>query len=305
MMCKYSLPLLTSVAFALAFDKQPTSSVAATPTLLSQRAVSTNVASYVNDTSAYYLGYCTEDYIKYFFKYYNPKVAAISEEVSAGLQMSPDASALAFEATEAHKLLVQPGYLEIENGYATDANGTYMVTARTEMGTVTGEMYDWWFGWHLVDSSRYKLWNPIAHQYAWRYPNEWDWTNKAYAERYINTFTFIDEYLGADSSKLTVAFVDPSELNIDKSKWAEQGIETMVVARIAAGVHETSDFNNHNWLIHQLRRLPNGRTELCSRFWLQGINDQLAHGLVVHCNIEMTHLASFLPQIFEEYKNTI
>lgn len=169
----------------------------------------------------------------------------------------------AYPASEAHKWLVQPGYLEVENGYVSD-NGSYMITIRTDMGsgedhyylmpdmdrllilTVTGEMYDWWFGWHLVDSSRYKLWNPVAHQYAWRTPEKMDWANKTHAERYINAYSFIDEYIGAKSSKLTVQFVDPSELNIDKSKWAEQGIETMVVGNLVAGGMCQSAKLHHN-----------------------------------------------------------
>ena len=100
---------------------------------------------------------------------------------------------------------------------------------------VNGEMYDWWFGWHLVESARYKLWNPVAHQYAWRYPNTLDWTNKTYAERYINTASFIDEYIGNDASKLTVAFIDPSKLGFDKSNWDAAGIETVVAAHIVSG----------------------------------------------------------------------
>ena len=31
---------------------------------------------------------------------------------------------------------------------------------------------------------------------------------------------------------MTVAFIDPAELGFDKSKWAAQGVETMIVARV-------------------------------------------------------------------------
>lgn len=62
-----------------------------------------------------------------------------------------------------------------------------------------------------------------------------DVTNKSYTERYYNTFSFIDEYLGGDHGKITVAFIDPAELGIDKSKWPALGIEAMVVARVGIG----------------------------------------------------------------------
>jgi hypothetical protein len=60
-------------------------------------------------------------------------------------------------------------------------------------------------------------------------------TNKSYTERYYNTFSFIDEYIGDDHAKVTVAFIDPAELGFDKSKWAALGIETMVVAIVGIG----------------------------------------------------------------------
>lgn len=80
---------------------------------------------------------------------------------------------------------------------------------------------------------RYKLWHPQAHQYTWRNPDELDITHKSsYAERYIGIFSFINEYLGSHCTDLTVAFIDPKELGIEKEKWPEMGIETMVCARI-------------------------------------------------------------------------
>lgn len=43
-----------------------------------------------------------------------------------------------------------------------------MIAIRSELPEVTGEAYDWWFSWHLVETSRSKLWNPVAHQYVYR-----------------------------------------------------------------------------------------------------------------------------------------
>ncbi|GAB1211216.1 hypothetical protein ATERTT37_000329 [Aspergillus terreus] len=156
-----------------------------------------NKAPYQNNASAYYLGYHPADYEKPFAKYFNPHVAPISAEVEKGITMSPYAAALAYEAHEAVEYMLRPGYLELENGYAVTENGTLMIAVRTDMGN--------------------------------------DWANKTYPERYFNTFSFIDEYLGNDAYKLTVAFIDPSELGFDPSEFAEHNIETMVVAHIHSG----------------------------------------------------------------------
>lgn len=66
-------------------------------------------------------------------------------------------------------------------------------------------------------------------------------------------------------------------------------------------------------LVHQLRRKPNGRgNEFRSRFWfgnllvagmsVAGGSEKLAHDLSVHCFNEMSHLGTFLPGLFEEFK---
>lgn len=39
----------------------------------------------------------------------------------------------------------------------------------------------------------------MAHQYSWRHPETVEITNKSYAERYYNTFSFIDEYRKFDT----------------------------------------------------------------------------------------------------------
>ncbi|KAI9733941.1 MAG: hypothetical protein M1834_002596 [Cirrosporium novae-zelandiae] len=268
----------------------PSASVAiATPTFLSNSSdISVDMEDYQPDAGQYYLGYRETDFAKPYAKYWNPRVAPISDEVMYGLVSSPWAAGLTFEANEAYDYMTRPGYLSLENGWAVTLNGTLMIAVRTEIPFITGEAYNWWFAWHLVETARYKLWNPVAHQYTWRYPSHLSWANKTYAEQYIGTVSFIDEYIGNDASKLTVAFIDPSELGFDKEKFDEQDIESIVTAHIVSGAHVTSGWDNKSYLMHEVRRLPNGLKELRSRFWLANYTDQVAHDLAVHCNIEMT-----------------
>ncbi|KAJ5793085.1 uncharacterized protein N7503_009063 [Penicillium pulvis] len=268
--------------------------------------LSKNIDAYEADPTSYYLGYRDADHKKPFAKYFDFQVGPISNEVEKGIVSSPWATGLGYEANEAHDYLLRPGYLPVENGYLKTPRGAWMVACRTDMGEVTGEAYDWWFAWHAVESARYKLWYPTAHQYSWRHPEVVDVTNKSFTERYFNTFSFIDEYIGGDHAKVTVAFIDPAELGIDKSKWPALGIETMIVARVGIGAHITEGFDGVSHLVHQIRRKADGTREMRSRFWLgPGIPETIAHDICVHCGTEMPHLAKFLPQLFNEFKDDI
>ncbi|KAK8150736.1 hypothetical protein G3M48_009626 [Beauveria asiatica] len=264
------------------------------PTLENGRTVSKNFESLNNDTSSYYLGYREQDFAQPYAKYWNPVVAPLTEELISGLTSSPMAEALAFSAHQASDYLTRPGYLSLENGYTIDRNGTVIIAALSEVPEVTGDAYDWWFGWHTVQTARYKLWNPVAHQYAYR--------------RYIGMTSFIDEYVGNDAAQLSIQFLKPESLGFNVTAWPSQGIETIVAGRVKIGGFTTTDFDNVSYLMRQVRRRPDGKRELRSRFWIAKENhgtQQLGHDLAVHCQIEMTHLGSFLPALYQEFKDTL
>ncbi|KAH7178133.1 hypothetical protein DER46DRAFT_569780 [Fusarium sp. MPI-SDFR-AT-0072] len=270
---------------------------------LSKNSTSVNVAPYQSNTSLYYLGYKDEDWSRPFVKYWKPAVKQISDEVQKGITESPHSSKLVFEPQEAPHYLTQPGYLQLENGWALSEDNKLMIAIRTDMGNVTGDMYDWWFGWHLVDPQRYKLWHPLAHQYAYRMPNAIDWSNKSLPERYIGSYSWIDEFIGNFATKLTVNFVDPESLGFNTSAYESQGIETIVTAHITSG--HTTNVTGNSYLMHQIRRKDDGQRELRSRFFLDVFADTQGHDLSVHCAVEMSHLATFLPQLFAEFKDTV
>ncbi|KAH6646899.1 hypothetical protein BKA67DRAFT_580859 [Truncatella angustata] len=277
----------------------------ATPTVNAE-VISTDVAALENSTTDYYIGFQGADFDLPYAKYYNPNVAPISDALVNGLAGSPWPSAFTYSAWEAHKYLEQPGYLQLENGWAISANGTLMITVRSEIPEVTGDQYDWWFGWHSVETQRYKLWNPIAHQYSYRTPYSENWTNETYAERYIGATSYIDEYVGNDAAKLSIEFVEPESMGFNTTAWPDLGIETIVIGKVLIGDYSVEEFDGISYLMHQVRRMPNGYRELRSRFFIDSNNhgnSQLGHDLAVHCNIEMTHLGRFLPAIFEEFKD--
>ncbi|KAG5786749.1 hypothetical protein H9Q69_014175 [Fusarium xylarioides] len=253
---------------------------------LSENSTSVNVAPYQSNASLYYLGYRGEDWSRPFVKYWKPAVKQISDEVQKGITKSPYASSLVSKPQEAPHYPTQPGYLQLENGWAVSDDNKLMIAVRIDMGNVTGEMYDWWFGWHLVDPPRYKLWHPVAHQYAYRIPNAIDWSNKTLPERYIGSYSWIDEFIGNIATKLTVNFVDPATLVFNTSAFESQGIETIVTAYITSG--HTTNVTGNSYLMHQIRRKDDGQRELRSRFFLNVFGETQGHDLSVHCAVEMS-----------------
>ena len=65
--------------------------------------------------------------------------------------------------------LFDPNY-EHKRGFWSGDDGTGYQTAILQnqmfLPGVTGEMFDWWFGWHSIDSLRYKIWDPEDHAWA-------------------------------------------------------------------------------------------------------------------------------------------
>jgi hypothetical protein len=71
--------------------------------------------------------------------------------------------------------------------------------------------------------------------------------------------------------------------------------------------HSTTAWDGESYLMHQIRRTPDGTRELRSRFWVAKDNHgtaQLGHDLAVHCNIEMTRTFPF-PSFFPRLQRTL
>jgi hypothetical protein len=66
-------------------------------------------------------------------------------------------------------------------------------------------------------------------------PYKTNWTNQDYSERYIGTTSYIDEYVGGETAKLSIQFVDPETMEFNKTAWPEQGIKTIVVDEVFIG----------------------------------------------------------------------
>src|SRR5262245_61053085 len=190
--------------------------------------------------------------------------------------------------------LLEPGYLPIETGVFPSATGELCVAAWTPFPGSTPEMFDWWFGWHINETNRYKLWHPQAHLFA---QPRYDYTSvegHTDRERYVGNTSWIDEYMGPNIINLALTFIDPGEIGIPYDLLEKSGYRTAVVGM----GHDSSTGVFFNSLVHAVRRTPYG-CELRSRFFFPaGSDGAIGKALIDHCSIEMRHLASFLPHLY-------
>lgn len=280
-----------------------------------------------------YLGWRGAELERPFSRFYADAVAAIQPHVREALSMPGAPAPFGCEVDDAVRELPRPGYRKLETGWTRTDRGTYMVACRTDMPGVTAEMWDWWIGWHATDTARYKLWHPDAHAYSGVGEDRSGDRSLTYRQRYIGNVSYVDEYIGPDLQRLTVRFFDPQRLGFEDTPGT-----TYICARV--GLSEVPVAAG--WLVHQIRPTSQG-TEMRSRFWLghpqilaipsrssaspraaavmqsapgraaltpvlprmgaRLANDTMANALLAHCGEEMNHLARFLPELFEEFKD--
>lgn len=192
-------------------------------------------------------------------------------------------------------------------------NGQILVTCTTALPGVTPSMIDWWFGWHLTDSDRYRLWHPKAHVKCRVKEDRSAWVHDR--EKYIGNVSYVDEYIGRKLRRLAIAFLAPEEFglgNIDKTGAtavcartsdrlpdADAGHLIHLVSPTASGSQMRSAFwlghLNLNWPVIGPLLKPVLNTKFIRRFF---VSDRMALELFRHCAEEMHHLPRFLPALY-------
>jgi len=190
--------------------------------------------------------------------------------------------------------LLAPGYLPMETGLANSEDGGGCVAVWTAWPGTSPEMIDWWFGWHIAKTERYKLWHPQAHYYSQPKYDISDVPGLTDRERYVGNTSWVDEFIGPFDSRLAISFHDPATIGLDQASLDAAGYGTVVYATSAS----SDDGRPRAHLIHAMRRTPWG-CEMRSRFILPpGVLDVIGAALLDHCYTEMTHLAGFLPRLY-------
>ena len=256
---------------------------------------------------------------KPYAPYWNPAMAPLQEHVARALTHGPEAAALGFGLDQAD-LLTRPDYLMLENGWTKLATGETFVAVLTQMPGVTGKMFEWWMGWHYQENQRYKLWHPRAHVANGTEEMRGDDPRLSDREKYMTTH-YVTEYVGDQLHEITITFVEPERYFSSPAQFAENRI-TATVCGIVKPLRAIMTIGR---LIHQIREVEGG-SEMRSRFWLgkpeiprippdsligralgsdfvanRVSKQDLGRDLLVHCGMEMNHLASFLPALYADY----
>lgn len=191
-------------------------------------------------------------------------------------------------------LLLQPGYLPLETGMARCANGELSVAILTRWPGTTPAMIDWWMGWHIFRTDRYKLWHPQAHVFAQARYDLSGVDGLTDRERYVGNTSWVDEYVGPLLSHLAITFHDPADIGLDHQRLADAGCGTALCAEVAS----SDSGQPMARLIHAVRDTSYG-CEMRSRFiFPPGAPETIGGWMIDHCYTEMTHLAAFLPRLY-------
>lgn len=284
-------------------------------------------------TELRYVGYKAIDHSQPYAEFFQAQTQPIQAQAKEALIAGPAASEYGLRLGELVDVMERPGYQPMETGYTINADGHIVVSVLTRMPGVTGEMWDWWFGWHGTQTARYKLWHPEAHAFSAMADDRSQDRTLTDRQRYIDNCSYVDEYLGEALTPLTVRFIDPQKVG-----FAPVGTgETTIVAR--GGFSSTP--LSFAWLVHQVRATPDG-SEMRSRFVVNdlailplpatsvppGKARLLTHPLVRslankalpyvtgqklthfgprmlhHCAQEMNHLSTFLPALHARFAGT-
>lgn len=201
------------------------------------------------------------------------------------------------------------------DGVYRAGDGTALVLCTTDMPHVTPAMIDWWFGWHLPETARYKLWHPRAHLKAVCKEDRSQLSDDR--ARYVGNTSYVDEYIGRSIQRLAIEFQSPRSFGLDN-------LDALGATAICAHTVDRLLTSEGGSLVHLIVPTAHG-CEMRSAFWLgvirnrlplvgslisrlvnrsavrtRVITDGFLLDLFQHCAEEMTHLTKFLPALYAD-----
>jgi hypothetical protein len=266
---------------------------------------------------ARYRGYSSEDLLLPYARFFTERTLPAPAEVAVAYAGPATDPQLIQEFDCLSSDLSPRGYSPVETGYGYTRSGVMWVAVRTVMPRVSAAMWDWWFGWHITEPARYKLWHPEAHLYVGAAQSRAE-AGLGDRAKYIGNTVYVDEYIGAELQQLAISFHDPALLGLEVP-----GDQTIILGRVGSSVAPL----DVGWLAHQVRPVPGG-CEMRSRFYLNlygprvpdigqaaravargaaldpadlTLGLDMARDLLLHCGQEMNHLATFLPELHQEF----
>jgi len=190
-------------------------------------------------------------------------------------------------------------------------NGVYRVQAHTDMPGVTPAMVRWWFADYMQTTEHYQRWHPKAH--VWM-----DWENKI-PGKVIGASHLVHEYLGTTLHKLRIQFIEPSHIlghipaHSDrfiiaaKAGELERPINLTTMCHIVSATRNGAEMRSVFWMGHVSKRKGNENVKspinrLANTRIMRNllIKHSFAEDLMTHCLEEMSILAGFLPELYNQ-----
>jgi len=257
-------------------------------------------------------------YAKYYYREMAPPNPRLMGVLSQG-PMDPDK---ALPLSEIDKLL-DPGYHEVETGYCITNDGLGYVAVNNVFPGCTIDMMRWWFAWHAAGGNlRYRIWCPPYHHaiaVADQDRQKFFDSNIPFEDKYTNIDHFVVENCGGGDENILIRFKKVKDMGFDMEKYKNSPTKEII------GGYGTSEFRfapaafkAPAVMMHTMREIEGG-IEFRTRFWMGArivegkaynvtppwvsIPIQAPMGLAFHNVVEFSNLASFLPDIYEEYKD--
>lgn len=258
--------------------------------------------------------FLTEEQKKYpYAKYFDFTVEgpAIPDDLMArinpGKPMNPEK---ALKIQDINKLL-DPEYCADDEGYCVMPDGSGYVGEKMFYPGVTKEMFEWWFAWHGIEDSRYKIWDPKAHYgAAVSKRNLEQRTNPKlnWKERNWGTTDFIMAYTVDGVVTNRICFISPEEFGFDTELMEKNGVSCVCALQskpdeaVCTGpsirvLHETPE-GLHMWTYFWYGyTIVNKKPIRLENFTCDIAIPALQ---VTHCAEEYIRLGQMLPHVYAE-----
>lgn len=251
-------------------------------------------------------------------KYYKETMAPPSNPAALqALLAGPMDPSLMFEPWEAKKLL-EPGYMEGENGYCVNERGCGYLAVNNKFPGVTLDMMKWWFAWHPLESLRYKVWDPYCHPYAAIADVDRakiQDPNVPIEDKIADVIHFVVEDIGGGMQDIVIHFEKPEVFGFTQEEMAANKCYVIGGYGLVEN-REGMKGKSPVIMLHFFRETEDG-IETRTRFWMgyrivKGrpvcvlpahvrIPEFVPMGLALHNVEEFSNLASILPEIYAEF----
>ncbi len=203
----------------------------------------------------------------------------------------------------------EPG--KMQNGISRLPGGCAAIAFTMDMPGVTPEMFSWWFVWCSLEPIRFKIWNREEH-YSCRIisPKRMPEPLLPAAGKCQDILCEVEEDLGYGPEKILVHYRAPEDFGFDREK-----LRAFPGSIICAG-----DERSPVIAVHFLSPVEGG-SRLQTRIWLgccmgkDGARMCMPRGAFIpleparshyeHVARDFVHLASVLPELYEQFGNEI